>query len=150
MKKKKIPELLFFLLSFFLIMFLTFQNAQKSGELSELVLRYLSGFLEATGLNTFFPGHEMLSLPVRKLAHTAEYFLLGISSMLLFRDSKKGFWKAAALCAVISFADQVTKSFLPGREFDWTDFPYDIVGYAAGIAIVFLFVKKKRKQEEDG
>lgn len=149
MKKKGIPALLLFLLSFFLIMFFTFQNTQKSGELSELILQYCTRFVDAAGLK--FIKVNQIAPFIRKLAHTAEYFLLGVASMLLFRDHPKGFLKAAALCAVISLADQTIKGFLPGREFDWTDFPFDIAGYTAGAAIVLLFgrIGSKQKKIED-
>ena len=145
MKKKGIPALLLFLLSFFLIMFFTFQNTQKSGELSTLILQYCFRFVEATGLE--FIKVKQIAPFIRKLAHTAEYFLLGIASMLVFRGHPKGFLKAVVLCAVISLADQTIKGFLPGREFDWTDFPFDIAGYTAGAAIVTLFGRIGSKQE---
>lgn len=152
MKKSKIPALIFFLLSFLLIMFLTFQNTQKSGELSELVLQYIYRFEEVTNLRYIpFFRYQKLAPVIRKLAHSVEYFLLGISSMLLFRNSKKGGWKAAALCAVISVSDQIIKSFRPGREFDWTDFPYDIAGYVLGIVIVLLInrIRTRRRQKDN-
>lgn len=63
---------------------------------------------------------------IRKLGHTGEYFFLGFSSYLCL--GKKGL----ILDMGISFLDQCFKSILPTRHFDWTDFPYDIVGYVLG------------------
>ena len=147
MKKKKILRLILFLLVFFLILLLTFQNSEKSAELSNRIRYSFHHFHKIAGLYKFW---EYNGLPhLRKFAHTAEYFLLGISAMLLFRESPKGFLKAVALCAVISLSDQSIKGFLPGREFDWTDFPYDIAGYALGIVIVLLISRRRTRRRQN-
>ena len=144
MKRKRLMTGVLFLLAVLLIVLLTFQNSEKSAELSDRLTDGFARFLWSAGLMKydFIRNSGFDYVFVRKLGHTAEYFLLGIASMLLFRKSRYGLLKAAALCAVISFSDQIIKSFLPGREFDWTDFPYDFFGYVSGTAAAFFFGKK--------
>lgn len=146
---KKVMTILLFLMSLVLIVFLTFQNTSKSGALSEHILDSIYRFEERTGLYKYpFVGYMMLDyIHFRKIGHFVEYFILGLSSMFLFRKSKHGFLKAAGLCALISFSDQLIKAFLPGREFDWTDFPYDIAGYLTGAFIIFIIRKIRSKRK---
>ena len=128
--KHSITIILLFLAALSLIFGLTLQNSQKSAELSQNVQQFLQTAFERLGIRT--NGLRILTSDnhhFRKYAHTAEFFLLGIACALLFRRSKHGFWKALLFCAVISLTDQSLKFLVPGREFDFTDFPYDAIGY---------------------
>ena len=147
MKSKRTLVWILFFLSLFLILALTLQNTEKSGMLSDQILDFLRWLESVTGSYKY--GYSLKRLPAptfRKFGHTAEYFLLGLTAMLLFRKSPKGFLKAVALCAVISVCDQSIKLFVPGREFDWTDFPYDMAGYVLGAALVSHHDRKKSKK----
>ena len=114
---------------------LTLQSAEGTSVLTASVLEKISGLLRKAGVP-----EEKISAAwwnngrnIRKAAHTAEYFLLGVAAGILFKHRNNQILKAFLLCALISFADQCVKGLLPTREFDWTDFPFDIAGYAMGI-----------------
>lgn len=75
---------------------------------------------------------------IRKLAHTFEYFLLGLA--IAYWISHCGFFNnktiwAFVFCVSVSVVDQFSKTLIPGREFDITDFPFDFMGYIIGILL---------------
>ena len=150
MKYEKLLTVILFLLALSLIVFLTFQNSGKSGELSNGITDRILHFLWESGLMKydFIRNSDFGYVLVRKIGHIAEYFLLGMTAMLLFRKFPKALLKAVLLCAAISLLDQSVKSFLPGREFDPTDFPYDFAGYASGAFIASFFGKKRNNDRK--
>ena len=126
------------------ILALTLQSAEGTSELTVSVLEKLSGLLRKMGVP-----EEKISAAwwnnarnIRKAAHTAEYLLLGVATGIMFAHDRSGILKAFLLCALISFADQCIKGLLPTREFDWTDFPFDIAGYAVGIVLTAVVGRK--------
>ena len=127
-----------FLLAVLLILGLTLQNSDRSAELSQSVQKLLQKALPSIAED----GNR-----VRKYAHTAEYFLLGTASAFLFRKDKHGPLKALLLCAAVSLSDQTLKILVPGREFDWTDFPFDAAGIGAGIGIEWIIDDVKRRMK---
>ncbi|GHV97230.1 hypothetical protein lacNasYZ03_06970 [Lactobacillus nasalidis] len=136
-KPEKYLPLLACLGSLALISGLTFQN---SGQSAQLTLKFV-GLIERahfrlTGsLIAEYPLYHLL----RKLAHTAEYFLLGASAGYFFSRRQKHFvGPALVLSASWSLLDQSSKLLVPGREFDPTDFPFDIAGYVLGISFILL------------
>ena len=79
-------------------------------------------------------------LTIRRLAHIAEFLVLGIAAAavgltLLGRDGR-AFGAAAALCLAASLADEVHKRFVPGRHFDATDLLLDALGYGLALLLV--------------
>lgn len=72
----------------------------------------------------------------RKVAHTVEYFFLGMTVCFAVR----WFGVSVILCAMISIGDQMLKRYIPIRHFDMTDLPFDAVGYVAGVMVMFVFV----------
>lgn len=73
----------------------------------------------------------------RKVAHTVEYFFLGLTVCLAFR----WFWLSFILCAMISVGDEILKMYIPIRHFDITDLPFDAVGYFAGVFVMFVLIQ---------
>lgn len=121
-----------------LILGLTLQDANGTIALSTAIQKFTMRIAQLMGAS-----HGMLQSSwwsdlhyFRKLAHVPEYLLLGIAVMNCFKKKKYGWLKAAALCAGISLLDELLKGFLPSREFDWTDMPFDLLGYAVGIGVV--------------
>lgn len=72
----------------------------------------------------------------RKVAHTIEYFFLGVTVCLAFR----WFWLSLILCGLASICDEILKTYYPPRHFDITDLKFDAVGYVAGVILVYFFV----------
>lgn len=120
-----------------LISGLTFQN---SGHSAQLTLKFVNLFEKVhfhltSSLTPEYPVYHLM----RKFAHTAEYFLLGASACYFFsRWQKRYAWSALALSASWSLFDQTSKLLVPGREFDPSDFPFDIAGYLLGIGLILL------------
>ena len=131
--------MILFLAALLLIFGLTMQNSVESGELSQRVQQALQKAAEKAENDAGFL--HVSNHTFRKYAHTAEFLLLGISATLLFAREKHTFLKALLLCMVISLADQTLKLLVPGREFDWTDFPYDAVGYFVGTGVSAILRK---------
>lgn len=76
---------------------------------------------------------------VRKFAHSVEYLLMGVASSFFFLVwiKKHPYLLAVVFCAVVSICDQLSKIVAPGREFDITDIPFDVMGYLIGILFVY-------------
>lgn len=75
---------------------------------------------------------------LRKLAHTVEYFILGIAAGLFFSDKKHKVAASLLFCAVVSVVDQFSKIVIPGREFDVTDWPFDMTGYVVAALMIYV------------
>lgn len=70
-----------------------------------------------------------------------EYLLLGGSAYIVFDK-----WlKAGIFCVTISFIDEVVKGLLLGREFDFIDMRFDLIGYAIGIALALVEIEIWKK-----
>lgn len=76
---------------------------------------------------------------VRKFAHSVEYLVMGVASSFFFLawEKKHPYLLAVVFCAVVSICDQLSKIVVPGREFDITDIPFDVMGCLIGILFVY-------------
>ena len=70
-------------------------------------------------------------LVLRKLAHTAEYAILGA---LLVRATGRG-WLAFGLGVLYAASDEIHQTFVTGRHGTPVDVAIDAVGVAIGIAL---------------
>ena len=84
---------------------------------------------------------------VRKFAHSVEYLLMGVASSFSFLvwGRKRPYLLAVVFCAVVSICDQLSKIVVPGREFDITDIPFDVMGYLIGIIFVYVARHERHK-----
>lgn len=70
----------------------------------------------------------------RKLAHLGEYAILAI---LIFRSRNlKGALLAILLATIYGISDEVHQTFVPTREFHFTDIGFDFVGSFLGVYIL--------------
>lgn len=98
----------------------------------------------AAGEGAAGPIEAMLAIGnVRKWAHTAEFFALGVPVALAStlwwgrpRGARARVLAAVGICALASLFDQTHKIFVPGRELDAGDLLFDLLGYCASIALV--------------
>ena len=93
----------------------------------------------------FLPIYDkpMIYYPMSVLMNAGipEYLLLGGSAYIVFDK-----WlKAGIFCVTISFIDEVVKGLLPGREFDFIDMRFDLIGYAIGIALALVEIEIWKK-----
>lgn len=123
--------------SLLLIFGLTFQNGAESKQLTESTQAVIGNVVSSSSKANWWNDYILM----RKLGHIPEYLLLGGSAYFVF-----GKWlKAGIFCVTISFIDEVVKGLLPGREFDFIDMRFDLIGYAIGIALVLVGIEIWKK-----
>ena len=127
-------------LSFFIMVFIFCQSAlpaDLSQQESGAVVRLLAGFLHAD--------ESLISFCVRKGAHFLEYLLLGASLFYTVRDLRKqaSFWIPWAIGTLYAITDELHQYFVPGRSCELRDVLIDACGAAAGVAIVWVWRRRK-------
>lgn len=82
---------------------------------------------------------------IRRVAHTVEFFFVGLFASLVAvcLDKRVPITRlrcvpVLAFCAVCSVGDQVHKIFVPGRHFDMIDLCFDAAGYVVAMLLVLL------------
>lgn len=82
---------------------------------------------------------------IRRVAHTVEFFFVGLFASLaaVCLDKRMSLTRlrcvpVLAFCAVCSVGDQVHKIFVPGRHFDVIDLGFDTAGYVTAMLLVLL------------
>lgn len=118
------------------------QSALRSQQVSDGFLASLVGRF----LNRFLPrlSGRGMEFDIRKYAHMAEFFCLGVTAFLLFSEAFR--WRPdqrAALSALLfsvlyACTDEVHQIFVPGRACRFTDVLVDAVGILLGILPVRL------------
>ena len=82
---------------------------------------------------------------IRRVAHTVEFFFVGLFASLAavcldkrVPPTRLRCVPLLAFCAVCSVGDQVHKIFVPGRHFDMIDLGFDAAGYVTAMLLVLL------------
>ncbi len=82
---------------------------------------------------------------VRRVAHTVEFFFVGLFVSVIVVCFSKRPWSVCSrcvpvllFCAACSVGDQVHKIFVPGRHFDIIDLGFDAAGYVIAMLLVLL------------
>lgn len=82
---------------------------------------------------------------IRRVAHTVEFFFVGLFASLVavcldkrVSPTRLRCVSVLAFCAVCSVGDQVHKIFVPGRHFDMIDLGFDAAGYVVAMLLVLL------------
>ena len=151
------------------IWMLTEQNVEQTSSLSESTARAVEGQAADVGpdaaqesqagdavegadsttatvhLDPLAPVRMWMGANIRRVAHTVEFFLVGLFASLVAvcldkRVSPTRLWcvSVLAFCAVCSVGDQVHKIFVPGRHFDMIDLGFDAAGYVTAMLLVLL------------
>ena len=109
--------------------------------LSLILLLYLNMMPSASSLalsDTFkelFKDNLFIYTHIRKIGHVIEFFILSITTYIAFRNY------SLILNVLISLTDQLLKLKIPGRHFDITDIPYDIIGFSIGFLLCICIYK---------
>ncbi len=142
-----------------LIFLLSAQDAERSTDLSEGLLSSRLGAL----LERLLPGltGQGFSYDLRKYAHVFEYFCLGVSGSLLFRElywkrpgaRAEAFASSVGLSFLYACSDELHQLFVPGRTGRFSDVLVDAAGFVPA-ALALLALKKQRprldKEKESG
>ena len=82
---------------------------------------------------------------IRRVAHTVEFFFVGLFASLVAVCLFRRPWSVCSrcvpvlpFCAVCSVGDQIHKIFVPGRHFDVIDLGFDAAGYVTAMLLVLL------------
>ena len=82
---------------------------------------------------------------VRRVAHTVEFFFVGLFASVVVVCLSRHPWSVCSrsvpvllFCAACSVGDQVHKIFVPGRHFDVIDLGFDAAGYVTAMLLVLL------------
>ena len=96
---------------------------------------------------------EMWHTVLRKCAHFAEYFVLGVLWLVVLRPIVLKYQKLVAigLCALTASVDEVIQRFVPGRSGQLKDILLDSVGAVFGVCLMWgvgclLYKAAKRKE----
>ena len=131
------------------------QSGEDSGKLSDGFLASLIGAI----LERVLPplSQHGMDADIRKYAHMAEFFCLGLSVFLYL--SERFFWQHAfksallslAFCFLYACSDEVHQLFVPARAGTFRDVLIDSVGFSIGIIlaclITVLFVHSHSSKE---
>lgn len=89
---------------------------------------------------------------IRRVAHTVEFFFVGLFASLVavcldkrVSPTRLRCVSVLAFCAVCSVGDQVHKIFVPGRHFDVVDLGFDAAGYVTAMLLVLLVAALARR-----
>lgn len=89
---------------------------------------------------------------IRRVAHTVEFFFVGLFASLVavcldkrVSPTRLRCVSVLAFCAVCSVGDQVHKIFVPGRHFDIIDLGFDAAGYVTAMLLVLLVAALARR-----
>ena len=91
------------------------------------------------------PVRMWMGTNIRRVAHTVEFFFVGLFASLAavcldkrVSPTRLRCVPLLAFCAVCSVGDQVHKIFVPGRHFDMIDLGFDAAGYVVAMLLVLL------------
>ena len=125
-----------------MIFWFSAQNALLSQQMSDGFLSSLIGSI----LEKLLPGltGQGMAVDIRKYAHMAEFFCLGISAFLFLSELRR--WRQDLTAALMAFCfsvlyactDEVHQIFVPGRAGRFTDVLVDSVGIALGVSLCAL------------
>lgn len=142
---RKYKWLFFVLFSGWTVMIFTrsMQNAQVSTEESALVLELLK---------RLFPV-DMTIGQVRKVAHFAEFAVLGVLAQLafggFFRTGRAGVAFSVVAGLVIALCDETVQLFVEGRSGEVKDVWLDLLGAITGALFAFAIRALIRKKKSD-
>lgn len=139
---QKIISLTLSVLWLLLILFLSFQTGEQTGELSGGMAQWLVDCLNRMGISV---GYARLHALMRLAAHFLLLFVFGILLAWTFRV-----WKAVGTRAVffllltvtaVAVLAEVGKLWIPGRHLHWDEVPLNLLGGWCGAAIGPLWRK---------
>ena len=80
---------------------------------------------------------ETFDVPVRKIAHFTEYFILGILVLFTFKSYNiKDIYLMILFCFLYACSDEIHQLFVPGRSGNFIDIIIDSLGSISSILIV--------------
>jgi len=136
MKLIKIIKIIILILWMLFIFLLSNQTGSESTVLSDGVINSsICKFISNCDPETY-------SFIVRKAAHFLIYLILGIFSVMNFKNIKEGLINAIILCITYAFFDEIHQMFVGSRSGEVRDIIIDSIGSIIGI-LLFYKIKKR-------
>ena len=133
----KIIKILLLFFWMIIIFTLSMQTGSESTSLSDGVInKTICEFIKDCDPSVY-------SFIVRKLAHLIMYFILGIFSIINFKNDKDGLINAIILCIIYAFTDEIHQMFIQNRSGEVRDIIIDSIGSISSI-LIFYKIRKKR------
>jgi len=128
-------------------------SAQQGAESTNLSDRVAKIIIDKTDMlvhpiidTSTFTFVKFVKVILRKSAHVAEYFILGILVINAVKASKvpdpRSFILSFLICILYAASDEIHQYFVPGREAQVLDVVIDSIGACVGIKLV-PWIKKR-------
>lgn len=125
------------------IFFFSAQPAVESAELSAGTVDWVISYFSEIPVLRTLEEKGILEFLVRKLAHAAEYGVLGIllGCTIFFHKSWNAKWqfKTLGLCCFYACSDEFHQLFVPGRSGQIRDVGIDTAGAFCAVLVLWLF-----------
>lgn len=134
---KKIIKLLFLVSWLATIYYLSSQNGELSGDLSNSLLYKVGVFFNVSDPANFVLQYESL---FRKFAHFSEYCILGFLLYLTLIEfvHHKTLLLTIVLCVIYAISDEIHQLYVVGRVFAFVDIVIDSIGAYCGSSFIHL------------
>lgn len=132
------------------------QSSASSNFVVDHLIQVIGGIEEKLGMESTEPildqkGMEIMTFLVRKLAHTFEYAVLGISICIFLYLNQWSYKKLFLISLGIGFAyactDEFHQWFVPGRSCEFRDVLIDTNGVFLGLLISLFYLHRRRKSK---
>lgn len=129
MRKRTVAFYVFLVLTIgwlFFMLWLSHQDGEHTNRISRGLVEYLK-----------FLGYDaqVLNKQIRKAAHIIVFLVLTVLFGLTLHYGQKQMW-ILGFTIVLAWADEITKIYIEGRHFAWTDVGLNLCGIAMGLIIV--------------
>jgi VanZ family protein len=121
------------------------QKADDSTKLSDGLILKTVRIIEKINHKTY-SDEEILNkfvYPVRKAAHFMMYFILGIFSVINFKNDKDGLINAFIICITYAFFDEIHQMLVGSRSREVRDVLIDSISSLLSIILVYRIRKKR-------
>ena len=151
-KNKKRFVFLILLIAMIVVVFLL---SNQSSEVSHQISNRMANSINIQQKNDWTDASSqklILGLSLRKYAHIALYFIMGILAFFVVPNRKRSFERpliAIAICYLCSVFDEIHQYFVPSRTAEFTDTLIDAIGFTISILICWcigsIIIKKGHK-----
>ena len=135
-----------------IFVFSSFPAEQSSGMSNPLVDWPLSLVENWFGVKVSIEVRDFFHSFIRKAAHLLIYLVLGLCAVNTVRQitnrKKRVFLISLCWCSFYAVTDEFHQFFIPGRACMWQDWLIDTIGALIGIGVVFLFLRRHRRNEK--
>jgi len=123
------------------------QSSQVSGSVAQSTVGTVVGWFQPEGQDVPAAFMGIVETVIRKLAHLGIYMTLGFCVVNAVRGivDRNAYMISLIWCSLYAASDEIHQYYVPGRAGMWQDWLLDTVGALLGIAVVAMYVKRKKR-----